>query len=354
MSKYRSPFSSNELWISQTYHTTGSNKAVDFGNAPVGTPVYAVADGTIGTISSAYGSYLTLDVANSDHKLFYVHIYNWKVSKGQSLKKGQLLAEIAPQSVNGNYPPHLHLGLQTQYSLMDYMDRNITFRTKYQAIKDVWFTGDSFNWSKHKDLSYTVSSFLKGDMVQFTGVQNIRTGSGTEYKVQRSSMVGEVAKIIDGPRIADGYVWWDMAFNAGGTGWVAEVNKFKKYVKPVTPPEPPGQTGCEKQVESLKEEILALESITETLEAEKEVLITQNVELYGDISSLEAELLESRVELGDLQKKFELLQINFNRVAREKNEAIAKLKECGAGESQGASLKLFIVELLQKLGLIKK
>jgi len=301
MSKYRSPFSSNELWISQTYHTTGSNKAVDFGNAPVGTPVYAVADGTIGTISSAYGSYLTLDVANSDHKLFYVHIYNWKVSKGQSVKKGQLLAEIAPQSVNGNYPPHLHLGLQTQYSLMDYMDRNITFRTKYQAIKDLWFVGDSFNWSKHKDLSYTISSFSKGDIVQFTGVQNIRTGSGTEYKVQRSSMIGEIAKVIDGPRVADGYVWWDMAFNAGGTGWVAEVNKFKKYVKPVTPPEPPGQTECEKQVNGLKAQV-------QELEAEIIKLNDTVKERGATIKKLEGELEQKVVEFSELSEEYQNLE----------------------------------------------
>ena len=74
MSKYKSPLG-NELWISQTYHTNTSNKAVDFGSTPVGTPVYAMANGVIGTISSAYGSYLTLDVDNSDHKLFYVHVY---------------------------------------------------------------------------------------------------------------------------------------------------------------------------------------------------------------------------------------------------------------------------------------
>lgn len=144
------------------------------------------------------------------------------------------------------------------------------------------------------------------------------------------------------------------------SGWLKQVitnvndKNYPPVVKPPEPPVPPGQTECEKQVESLKEEILALESITETLGAEKEVLITQNVELYGDISSLEAELLESKVELGDLQNKFELLQINFNRVEGEKNDLVMKLKECEAGESQGANLKLFIIELLQKLGLIKK
>lgn len=35
MSKYKSPLG-NELWISQTYHTNTSNKAVDFGSTPIG------------------------------------------------------------------------------------------------------------------------------------------------------------------------------------------------------------------------------------------------------------------------------------------------------------------------------
>lgn len=322
MAKYRNPFNSQELWISQTYHSTSSNKAVDFGNAPAGTPVYAVADGTIGTISSAYGSYLTQDVANSDHKLFYVHIYNFKVSRGQSVKRGQLLAEVAPQSVNGGYPPHLHLGLQTQYNLMDYMDRSIVFRTKYQAIKNIWFTGENLDWSKHKDLSFLNSTmFKKGDTIIFTGEQNIRQGSGTTFPVISVARTGDIGTIIDGPRTANNYTWYDIRFDKGGTGWVADVNKMEIFVKPPTPPEPPGQTECEKQVTILKQQIQALESTTEAQGVE----ITRLEDLNR---TLTAEYNESKIDLRNLQIEYDALSINYNRVENEKNEAIKKLAEC--------------------------
>lgn len=143
------------------------------------------------------------------------------------------------------------------------------------------------------------------------------------------------------------------------SGWlkqvIANVNdtNYPPVVKPPTPPEPPEQTECEKEVDRLKDEILALESITETLEGEKDVLIEQNIELQSEISRLESELLETKGGLKDMEGKYESLKVEFNRVEKEKNEAIAKLNE--GGESQvTSSLKLFIEDLLEKLGLIKR
>lgn len=329
MAKYRNPFNSQELWISQTYHSTSSNKAVDFGNAPAGTPVYAVADGTIGTISSAYGSYLTQDVANSDHKLFYVHIYNFKVSRGQSVKRGQLLAEVAPQSVNGGYPPHLHLGLQTQYNLMDYMDRSIVFRTKYQAIKNIWFTGENLDWSKHKDLSFLNSTmFKKGDTIIFTGEQNIRQGSGTTFPVISVARTGDIGTIIDGPRTANNYTWYDIRFDKGGTGWVADVNKMEIFVKPPTPPEPPGQTECEKQITALNNKIQALELTTEAQGGQINSLLSQNKTLADNMNRLSTEKSELSDNLEKLQIMFDGLQGSYNILEKEKLNLQEELSRC--------------------------
>lgn len=348
MAKYRNPFNSQELWISQTYHSTSSNKAVDFGNAPAGTPVYAIADGTIGTISSAYGSYLTLDVANSDHKLFYVHIYNFKVNRGQSVKRGQLLAEIAPQSVNGGYPPHLHLGLQTQYNLMDYMDRSIAFRTRYQAIKDMWFIGENLNWSLFEDLSYlnNAMSFKKGDRVQFTGTQWIRKGAGDKFDQQRSTIVNETATIIDGPRTSqnkqfgkganDNYTWWDLKYDKGGSGWVADVNKFKP-VKPPTPPELPTQTECEKQVDRLKDKIKGLEAKLGTQEGE----LDRRLELIEDLED----------ERGELQELYDIAKEQRDRFELERNEIVRQFNEYRLNSESSfiEKIKEFVGEVLAKI-----
>ena len=242
--KYKSPLNGNELWISQTYHITGGNKAIDFGNAPAGTPVYAMANGTIGTISTSLGSYLTLNVENSTHKLFFVHIYNFKVSQGQKVTQGQLLAEIAPKSANGGYSPHLHIGLQPEYDLMDYMDRGITFRTKYQEIKNIWFNGETLNWGLFKDLSYNdnTMSYKIGDKIIFTEKQNKRGGAGTGFQDMGAYEVGEIATIKDNPRSSqnaqfygkgssnktnDTYTWYDTISSSGQSFWVADMGKFR-------------------------------------------------------------------------------------------------------------------------------
>lgn len=385
MAKYRNPFNSQELWISQTYHSTSSNKAVDFGNAPAGTPVYAVADGTIGTISTSLGSYLTLNVENSKHKLFYVHIYNFKVSQGQKVTQGQLLAEIAPKSANGGYSPHLHIGLQPEYDLMDYMDRGITFRTKYQEIKNIWFNGETLNWGLFKDLSYNdnTMSYKIGDKIEFTGTQNIRQGSGTNYPSTGSTQIGQTATIINGPRTFDNYTWWDVKITGGGTGWLADVGKWKIYVEPPQGPTTPSElVECQSRVSSLEKEIGALESKLGACEGSKSELVVQKGELEvrvnafeleasqlkSEVSQLEAEVSQLRVEIKkqeEIEKtldkevrtwieSYDALYATHNRVVKEKNEAIEelrqeRLKECGPLEG----IKLLfnkLLKLIRRLG----
>lgn len=383
--KYKSPLNGNELWISQTYHITGGNKAIDFGSTPVGTPVYAMANGTIGTISTSLGSYLTLNVESSKHKLFYVHIYNFKVSQGQKVTQGQLLAEIAPKSANGGYNPHLHIGLQPEYGLMDYMDRSIAFRTKYQEIKDVWFNGETLNWALFKDLSYNdnVMAYKIGDKVEFTGTQNIRQGSGTNYPSTGSTQIGQTATIINGPRNADNYTWWDMQITGGGTGWLADVGKWKIYAAPPQAPEKPKElVECQSRVKSLEKEKGTLESKLGACEGSKSELVAQKGELETRANALEVEVSRLETEVSQLgtevsglkaeikkqeeiekileeevhtwMEKYDALYTTHNRVVKEKNEAIEelrqeRLKECGPFEG----IKLLfnkLLELIRGLG----
>ena len=250
MEKFRSPFSSNELWLTQTYHTGGGNTAVDF-SATTDTPVYAIASGVVTYRSAGSGSYCIQTVKDSDIKIYYVHTYKW-VNANTFVNKGDIICYIAPTSLNGGYPTHLHLGLQIGKWLMDYFDRSIIFRTKYQAIKDIWFKGEVLDWSKFSDLSY-MNSFKIGDRIVFNEVQNIREGSGTSFKITGQTGISQLGTIKDGVRVADGYNWFDIQFYGGGTGWVADVGKFTVLdTIPVPPTQPPSTPNCDEYIEKVR------------------------------------------------------------------------------------------------------
>lgn len=318
MAKYRSPFHSGEVAVTQTYHSGSNNTAVDLSRT-TGTAVYAIANGVIQTVSPSYGSYLTLKVDNSDHTLFYVHIYNFLVKSGDRVTIGQKIAEIAPSTVNGGNPPHLHLGLQTGKYIMDYFDRNITFVAGFAwgsannlAIRNAWFNGGSvFDWSKHKDLSYESNTMKIGDNVELSADTNLRVGSGTSYNVKTVVVKGAVGNIIGGSRNADGYEWWDVKFT-NDQGWMANplgtrlVKTTKQITQtdgklptpPTTPPVAPEPTECEKQITMLNGQISALESKLEAQGVQLEALKQEKVVLLKNIEKIEmdAKIREQKLE----------------------------------------------------------
>ena len=324
MKKLISP-TGGEVWISQTTHTGSNNTAIDIGSLPAGSPVYAVASGTVGTVSPTQGSYLTIKVDNSPLTLFYVHIYNFTVKAGQKVKTGDKIGEIAPKSLNGGFSPHLHLGLQTGKNIMDYFDRGIIFRTAYKDIKKVWFKGDSLNWSLFKDLSYesgTTMSFKKGDVIIFTSKQNKRGGAGTGFKDLGAYEKGDIAIIKDGPRTSqnaqfygkgsdnktnDSYKWYDTTPMAGASSWVADMGKFRiakpeevvdpnddpipdpnPPTPPVKPPDIPTTNDWQERYDEVVEENKSLVEDVRALEKEVKKLkneIEQKEVEYRELSS---------------------------------------------------------------------
>ncbi len=337
MAKFRSPFNTNEVWITQTYHTQSNNTAVDF-SAVAETPVYAMADGTVTYRSSGAGSYCIQTLDNSDLKIYYVHTHRW-VDANTYVKKGQIICYVAPTSVNGGYPTHLHCGLPVGKFLMDYMDRSIVFRTKYQAIKDIWFIGENLNWSKHKDLSYenTVMNFKIGDNIEFTGEQSVRAGAGDKFASLRSSVIGEEGSVKDGPRssqnaqfnkgVNDSYTWYDISFDNGSSGWVADVNKFKISVKPTEPPATTPIEECQKEVTRLKQELDASRAIT---------------------ASQEADLKDTRDSLEKLQIMFDGLQSSYNLLEMEKLDLQEELSRCKLELQEGK--QSFIKKIVDAIG----
>ena len=238
-----------DLWITQNYHVNSSNRAIDI-SAIQDKPVYAIADGKI-TITTPNGnSYCCQSVDNSNISLFYVHTYKW-LPVGTIVKQGDIICYIAPKTLNGGFPTHLHLGTDLEHCLMDYMDRSLPFRTGYSDIKVDWFNSDgTLNWSLFKDLDYENSTpkFKIGDQIVFIKKENKRAGAGTGFDDIGVYEIGDITTIKDGPRTSqnhqygkganDTYTWWDTQPLNSASAWVADMNFFTLYIPPVIEPTP--------------------------------------------------------------------------------------------------------------------
>ena len=102
------PLSSSACRKSQNLHGPYSS-AVDWG-CPIGTPVYAAADGviirsTLGGYNGGYGSVVIISHANKSQTI-YAHLNNIYVSAGQRVSKGQNIGTTG--NTGKSTGPHLH------------------------------------------------------------------------------------------------------------------------------------------------------------------------------------------------------------------------------------------------------
>ncbi|MGB9609149.1 MAG: murein hydrolase activator EnvC family protein, partial [Minisyncoccia bacterium] len=99
------------------------HNGLDIG-VPIGTPVYAADDGIVMAVDNndrnfwtkyQYGKYVLIKHQNNLATL-YAHLSTWIVSKGQEVKRGQLIG----YSGNTGYStgPHLHFGVYWQPSII--------------------------------------------------------------------------------------------------------------------------------------------------------------------------------------------------------------------------------------------
>ena len=82
------------------------HKGVDLG-APVGTPIYATADGMVSKAEwfSSYGLYISLE-HGGDIQTRYGHMSRLNVAAGQQVRKGDLIGYVG--STGRSTGPHLH------------------------------------------------------------------------------------------------------------------------------------------------------------------------------------------------------------------------------------------------------
>jgi len=95
--------------------TTMPHRAIDYA-APTGTPVYAVADGTVTAArwNGGFGNYVDIR-HNSVYETQYAHLSRIAVSAGQSVAQGEIVGYVG--STGWSTGPHLHYQVKVNGTL---------------------------------------------------------------------------------------------------------------------------------------------------------------------------------------------------------------------------------------------
>lgn len=288
--KFSHPFGKGKIRITQTYHVSGGNKAVDMVWDFVSNPlkkVYALGDGVLNSYHVTGGSYAILHLKDSNLKALYVHCHRWTVKEGSSVKRGQHIGYIAPRSVNGGYPEHLHLGLQWKQgsgypNLMDYMDREIQYTPAGPVIEKMWFNGDSINWGLFKDLSYLNGPDYKpGNKLKFSDTMNLRNDNGDKVATVAKGAVG---MLTSEGIMQDGY--WRYGIRFGDiSGVVADTSRNDLTNMAITNVNGSKPNPCkeyEKQITKLEWQVTELERQLNSANKKVEELEIENAKYKGD------------------------------------------------------------------------
>lgn len=78
---------------------------------------------------------------------------------------------------------------------------------------------------------FATSEFAVGDTIKTTSNLKVRSGAGISSNWVNNILPYTVGTITGGPRYADGYTWWQVAYNNGTKGWSAEgwFNKLSAF-----------------------------------------------------------------------------------------------------------------------------
>ena len=268
---------------------------------PVGTELYSPVSGKIRLAKSdSYGGKYIQVLASDGKGHWCLHLSEFKVKVGDLVQQGQLIG------ISGNTGqstgPHTHFGLQSNAAV----------------------------WDSHIDplpslQAQPTERFKRGDSIVFTDIQNIRKGSGTSYDITGQSVIGSTYEIEDGPRIANGYAWYDLKNN----NWVADVGKFQAYIPPIQPPTDEA-SDLREEVNRLLEENKGLRMALGTSEDLLEVRDGELSEARGRINLLEAEIEEAKNDYANMEENYTKILEAKERIEQEKlaaQEELDRLKQ---------------------------
>lgn len=256
---------------------------------PIGTELYSPVSGKIRLAKSdSYGGKYIQVLASDGKGHWCLHLSEFKVKVGDLVQQGQLIG------ISGNTGqstgPHTHFGLQSNAAV----------------------------WDSHIDplpslQAQPTERFKRGDTIVFTDIQNIRKGSGTSYDITGQSVIGSTYEIEDGPRIANGYAWYDLKNN----NWVADVGKFQAYIPPIQPPTDEA-SDLREEVNRLLEENKGLRMALGASEDLLEVRDGELSEARGRINLLEAEIEEAKNDYANMEENYTKILEAKERIEQEK------------------------------------
>jgi len=164
-----------------------SNNAWDI-PTPIGSPVYAVADGVVATFTdygptpirkngkTLFGAGFTVNSSNGLPNVYYTHLKDCTISQGSNVKCGQLLGYI--MDFPGSDYDHLHIGVETGHNIKEFLNANGTLKCGGSITGELSEPVKSTDTSDSTTQSATTQSATtkKPDDDQF-GINNIDTNA---------------------------------------------------------------------------------------------------------------------------------------------------------------------------------
>ena len=126
------------LRIHPIYKVRKMHSGIDFA-APIGTPIYATADGVIDEVSvrfSGYGKMIVID-HGFGYRTRYAHMHDFAVRQGQHVKRGELIGYVGDTGLST--APHLHYEVMmngTQINPVHYFFNDLT-PTEYEKVVEL-------------------------------------------------------------------------------------------------------------------------------------------------------------------------------------------------------------------------
>ena len=173
-----------------------SNNAWDI-PTPIGSPVYAVADGVVVTFTdygptpirknnkTLFGAGFTVDSSNGLPDVYYTHLKDCKVNKGDSIKCGDLLGYV--MDFPGSSYDHLHIGVESGHNIKEFLNADGTLKCGGRISGDV---SEPIQSTPHNDdtsdtTSGTTASKTKKSSDDDFGVEKIKNSTDIMVKKAR-------------------------------------------------------------------------------------------------------------------------------------------------------------------------
>jgi peptidoglycan hydrolase-like protein with peptidoglycan-binding domain len=142
--------------------------------APIGEPVYAIANGTVTTFEDygpkiiktngkkLYGAGFTVKSTDGLPNVFYTHLQNVQVRKGSSVQCGQLLGYV--MDMPGSSYDHVHIGVEWGHNIREFLNDDGTLKCSKGSIQAAPKSERKKKFNKEQEMVWNTLSdsvFLK-------------------------------------------------------------------------------------------------------------------------------------------------------------------------------------------------